>query len=286
MTSDIGPLGGWRGRRMTVTDTVAAAPIAALSATLDEDRPPPEPGDEVPPGWHWLYALPKPRRSDVGPDGHGKRGGFLPPIDLPRRMFAGSSMTFHRAVRIGDTIRLDSEVKDVKFKEGRTGRLAFVTVSRRISRLGELAIEEEQTLVYRDPPKAGSLEGSPDPAPIDAAWRSEIVPDPVLLFRFSALTFNAHRIHYDRPYATGVEGYPGLVVQGPLIALLLLEACRAQRPGWWVEAFAFRARRPVFDTAPFTVAGRWGAGGATGELWAADAEGWLAMSATVRMSRR
>jgi 3-methylfumaryl-CoA hydratase len=117
-------LEGWTRRRLTVTDTIAAAPIAALAATLDQVRPEPGPGDEVPPGWHWLYALPKPRRSDIGPDGHGKRGGFLPPIDLPRRMFAASPMTFHQPLRVGDAIRLDAEVADVAFKEGRTGRLA------------------------------------------------------------------------------------------------------------------------------------------------------------------
>ncbi len=284
-TPAAGPFGDWIGRKTTLTDVVAPGPVAALAATLDQDRPRPRPGDELPPAWHWLFGLETPRQSELGEDGHARRGGFLPPIDLPRRMFAGGSMTFHRALRIGDTIRLDAEVEDVRFKEGRSGRLAFVTVRRQISRFEELAVEEEQTLVYRAAAAPGAPQPPGEPAPAGAAWRCEVAADPVLLFRFSALTFNAHRIHYDRPYATGVEGYPGLVVHGPLIALLLLEACRARRPDRRVDAFAFRAHRPLFDTAPFTLAGRWSDDGSTAELWAADAGGSLAMSATVRFGR-
>ncbi len=271
-------LQSWVGRREVVEDTATAAPVIGLSATLDYPLPDPRPGDPVPPGWHWLYFLPRPRQSELGPDGHAARGGFMPPVRLPRRMFAGGRMVFHRPIRIGEELVREGEIASVAEKEGRSGPLVFVTVRYRIRGADGLAVEEEQDIVYREAPGAGRPAPPPEPAEIRPGdWRREIRPDPVLLFRFSALTFNGHRIHYDHPYVTRVEGYPGLIVHGPLIALLLLELARKEIDGRAMTRFAFRARRPVFDTGPFTIAGRPSPEGAA--LFAVDGEGALAMTA-------
>jgi 3-methylfumaryl-CoA hydratase len=166
------------------------------------------------------------RHSEIGPDGHPKRGGFLPPVPLPRRMWAGSRLTFVQPVRVGDALTRESRILDVSGKEGRTGHLVFVTVRHDYSLASGLAITEEHDIVYRDNPQPGQPAPKPTPAPTDSQFSREIVPDPVLLFRYSALTFNGHRIHYDRSYVTEVEGYPGLIVHGPLIATLLLDLLR------------------------------------------------------------
>ena len=275
---DITQLQEWIGKTETRTDIVTAAPVAALAATLDIERPGPRPGDPLPPLWHWLYFLPFHRQSELGPDGHAKRGGFLPPVDLPRRMWAGGRVDFHRPLRIGENITRVSRIADVKFKEGRSGRLVFVLVRHEISDPDGLAITEEHDIVYRDHPRPGDAVPSPQPAPSDAAWERIIHPDDVLLFRYSALTFNGHRIHYDRRYVTEVEGYPGLVVHGPLIATLLVDLVRVYLPAAVVTRFEFRAVSPIFDTGPFTVAGRL-KDERTIDLWAKNAAGALAMTA-------
>ncbi len=271
----------WIGRRESVADVAAAAPISGLAATLDRDEPPPRPGDPVPPGWHWLYFQTRARQSELGPDGHPKRGGFLPPVGLPRRMFAGARMSFHRPLRIGEEIRREGEIMDVKEKEGRSGRLVFVAVRYRVSGEAGLAVDEEYDIVYREATPAGPPT-PPIPAEIRGTdWQRTIHPDPVLLFRFSALTFIGHRIHYDHLYATETEGYPGLLVHGPLTALLLLELYRDQGPGRVVAEFRFRARRPLFVNAPFQVTGRMDEGGESCTLQAADPEGMVAMTGAV-----
>lgn len=269
----------WIGRTETRADQVTAAPVAALSATLDRDDPPPQPGDPLPPLWHWLYFLPVHRRSELGPDGHPHRGGFLPPVPLPRRMWAGTRFEFHRPLRIGETVTRTSRIMEVKRKEGRTGPLVFVVVRHEI---GD-ALSEEHDIVYRDHPKPGDAAPTPPPAPEPAEWERAVHPDDVLLFRYSALTFNGHRIHYDRRYATEVEGYPGLVVHGPLIATLLTDLLRRHRPDARVARFAFRAVSPLFDTAPFAVCGRPDESANTIRLWARTATGGLAMEATATL---
>lgn len=268
----------WVGRRQREQDIAAAAPVEALAATLDRDEPPPQAGDPIPLGWHWLYFLPKARQSEIGADGHPKRGGFLPPVTLPRRMFAGGRMTFHRPLLVGERIEREAEVASISEKEGRSGRLVFVTVRYRVSGERGPAVDEEQHLVYREAASAAKIIPGTPADVAEGDWRRTIEPDPVLLFRFSALTFNGHRIHYDHPYVTEIEGYPGLVVHGPLIAVLLLELCRDfvadRRPsGFW-----FQARRPLFVTAPFTLSGRLDADAAGCALQAADADGMVAMS--------
>ncbi len=294
----------WIGKTEIVSDVATAAPWAALAATLDRPAGRPAPGTRIPPLWHWLYFLQLARQSELGPDGHPRRGGFLPPVDLPRRMWAGSQLTFHKPLRIGDAITRTSTIEDVTEKRGRSGPLVFVRVRHAIRRHEDAddAITEFHDIVYRDAPQPGELAAPPQAAPGGATWERECVPDAVLLFRYSALTFNGHRIHYDRRYVTDVEGYPGLVVHGPLIATLLLELLHQRRPDVDVAHFEFRAMRPTFDTAPFFVCGKPESGDMSplgrsdGEprraphlgsplnfrLWARSADGGLAMEAVAR----
>jgi 3-methylfumaryl-CoA hydratase len=268
----------WIGKTETLHDQATLAPLQALAATLDRDDPPPRPGDAVPPGGHWLYFLPLQRASGIGSDGHPKRGGFLPPVPLPRRMWAGSRIAFERPLRAGEAIQRESRIDDVSVKKGRSGTLVFVRVLHAIGTADGPAIREEQDIVYRAMPQPGDAAPQPLAARTDEQFSRRIVPDPVLLFRYSALTFNSHRIHYDRPYATGEEGYPGLVVHGPLIATLLLDLLRRSQPGRVVKAFEFKAVSPLIDSAPFEVCGR--LDDRTATLWARGPDGALAMQAS------
>jgi 3-methylfumaryl-CoA hydratase len=279
---DLEHLREWIGRTETQRDLATAVPMSALSATLDRDDTGSAPGVEVPPLWHWLYFQPIAKARDVGPDGHPRRGGFLPPVPLPRRMWAGGRLEFHRPLRVGDEITRVSRIADVTGKAGRSGSLVFVTVHHAISAADGLAVTEEHDIVYRENPRPDIATAKAQAAPAEEAFAREIAPDPVLLFRYSALTFNGHRIHYDRTYVTEVEGYPGLIVHGPLIATLLLDLVRRQLPLARIRAFRFRAVRPIFDIHRFTVCGK-----PDGEhrvaLWARDHEGWLAMDASAEL---
>ncbi|MBK9605459.1 MAG: MaoC family dehydratase N-terminal domain-containing protein [Betaproteobacteria bacterium] len=272
----------WIGRTETVSDSITATPYAALSATLDWPPERPPAGTPLPALWHWLYFLPLACQSDIGPDGHPRRGGFLPPVALPRRMWAGSQLLFHAPLRVGDAISRTSTIVDVTEKSGRTGTLIFVKVRHEIRRQNEeaIAITEFHDIVYREAAKPDDVAPPPKQAPAASAWEMRWVPDDVLLFRYSALTFNGHRIHYDRRYVTAVEGYPGLVVHGPLIATLLLDLLRHQLPDAELDRYEFRAVRPTFDTNHFFVCGEPQADGKTFRLWAKDHEGWLTMDAT------
>jgi 3-methylfumaryl-CoA hydratase len=271
----------WIGRTETREDQLTATPVAALSATLDRDDPTPVPGAALPPLWHWLYFTPLTRHSEIGEDGHARRGGFLPPVPLPRRMWAGGRLDFLQPLRVGEAVTRVSTIKDVTVKEGRTGSLVFVCVRHEFSNAQGLALAEEHDIVYRDAPASDAPQPEPTPAPRDEQFSREIVPDPVLLFRYSALTFNGHRIHYDRSYVTGVEGYPGLIVHGPLIATLLMDLLRRNLPDATVQRFSFKAVRPTFDIHPFTVCGK--REGSTVTLWGRDHEGWLTMQATAEI---
>lgn len=275
-------LRAWIGRSESRQDQLTATPVAALSATLDRDDPAPGNGTELPPLWHWLYFTPLTRHSEIGEDGHAKRGGFLPPVPLPRRMWAGGRLDFLQPLRVGENVTRVSTIKDVTVKEGRTGSLVFVCVRHEFSNAQGLALAEEHDIVYRDAPAPDAPPPAPTPAPRDEQFRREIVPDPVLLFRYSALTFNGHRIHYDRSYVTGVEGYPGLIVHGPLIATLLMDLLRRHLPDAVVKRFSFKAVRPTFDIHPFTVCGK--REGHTVTLWGRDHEGWLTMQATAELA--
>lgn len=279
MAIDVKELQGWIGKTETRSDQITAAPVAGLSATLDRDDPEPRPGDPLPPLWHWLYFLPRDRQSDLAEDGHAHRGGFLPPVPLPRRMWAGSRFEFHHPLRIGETVTRTSRILDVRLKEGRTGPLVFVVVRHEI---GD-ALGEEHDIVYREASKPGEPAPAAVPAPPEHSWARIIQPHDVLLFRYSALTFNGHRIHYDRRYATEVEGYPGLIVHGPLIATLLADLLRRKLPDAVMTGFAFRAMSPLYDTDAFTVCGQPDDNGNTVRLWAKNAAGGLAMDATASL---
>lgn len=270
----------WIGRAEKQVDYLGSASVAAMSATLDREDPDPVPGSELPPLWHWMLFAPKALARHLGPDGHPQRGGFLPPVPLPRRMWAGGRLEFHHPLHVGDELQRCSRIADVKVKEGRSGALVFVTVRHEIENARGLALTEEHDIVYRDAPAPGAPTPAPVAAPDDAAFSREIVPDPVLLFRYSALTFNGHRIHYDRSYVTEEEDYPGLVVHGPLIATLLLDLARREMPHARIRRFAFKAVRPTFDIHRFSVHGRFDAAARRIHLWAADHEGWLTMEAS------
>ncbi len=272
-------LKSWIGRSETLRDTITETPVKALNATLDHAPLDVRAGMPLFPLWHWLYFLPLHRASEIGPDGHARRGGFLPPVPLPRRMWAGSQFEFRTPMRVGDAVERTSTIADGTVKAGRTGQLVFVKVRHelRCNGAAEPAIVEFHDIVYREAKKPTDVEPAPQAAPAAATWQRELVPDDVLLFRYSALTFNGHRIHYDRRYVTEVEGYPGLVVHGPLIATLLMDLLRRQVPDAQVDTFRFKAVRPTFDGRPMTVSGA--RDGSTVKLWAQDHEGWLTMDA-------
>lgn len=261
----------WVGRSEVRRDLLAPAPLAGLAALLDL---PASPWTETaPPLAHWLYFLPTAPQSELGEDGHPKRGGFLPPIELPRRMWAGSRLTFHAPLRVGSKIERTSTIRSVTAKSGASGEMVFVTVAHEVRCDGKLAISEEQDIVYRDASSGPAMRPAPDQRAFANA--RTVTPDETMLFRYSALTFNAHRIHYDRGYAVNAEGYSGLVVQGPLIATLLLQ--NWFRLGLPAPArFTFRAQAPLFDGKKATLCAA-----PDGDLWCCDHEGAAVMNARV-----
>lgn len=268
----------WIGRTDEAEDTLTPRRYASMAVALDLDLAWPETGTALPPSWNWAYFTPLSPTAGLDRDGHEKHGRFLPPLDLPRRMWAGSRIEYATPLSIGQTARRVSTVKSITRKEGRSGKLVFILVEHRIL-VGDEAVQtEEQDIVYREAPQVGATPPTPPPAPEDADFTKQIVPTPSLLFRYSALTFNTHKIHLDRDYCRDVEGYPGLVVHGPLIATLLLDVVRENLPDATVAKFDFRAVSPLFDVDNFTVNGR-RTGDRTVELWAANHQGGLATKA-------
>lgn len=281
--AEVDHLTQWVGKQEVLNDFITIAPVRALGATLDHPDIDPKNGDLLPELWHWLYFLPHHRQSEIGPDGHAKRGGFLPPVPLPRRMWAGGRLQWHQAIKLGDEVKRVSTIESVKHKSGRTGDLVFVLVKHEIHTQNGLALTEEHDIVYRPLAQPGEKAPEPTASTVESTWVKDIHPDDVLLFRFSALTFNGHRIHYDRKYVTEVEGYPGLIVHGPLIATLLADLLRQNMPGRALKKFEFKALRPTFDIHDFKVKGTPNADG-TVSLWAQDHEGWLTMQATATLA--
>ncbi len=273
---DLEHLREWVGRTESRTDSITAWPAVALAATLDRDDPVPSAGEELPPGWHWLYFLDVKRAAELGDDGHARRGGFLPPVPLPLRMWAGGRIEFHRPLRIGDAARRESAIAAVEPKRGASGDLVFVTVRHTIHASGEVAIIEEHDIVYRE--RGGSALAA-RPAPVSARWQRTINADTVLLFRYSALTFNGYRMHYDIDYARNEEHYPGLLVHAPLQVTLLLDLCRRHEPRR-LQQLRYRALAPLFHNERFTVNGDVQADGPSIEMWTANAAGHYAMTAT------
>ena len=278
--TDLDHLRTWVGRKESVEDEITAWPTKAMTATLDRSDPVPARGEPIPLGWHWYYFLEAMPASQLADDGHAKRGGFLPPVPLPRRMWAGGRFEFRRPLRMGESARRDSEIISVEPKRGKSGDLVFVTVRHTIVGSNEVTAIEEHDIVYREAAKPGEQQPAGKPAPERSAWSRSLIGDPVLLFRYSALIFNAHRIHYDLPYVTAEEHYPGLIVHGPLQATLLLDLCRrhSERP---VRSFDYRAMYPLFHTETFTVNGIPSADGSSAEVWTANEKGWTGMRAAV-----
>lgn len=271
---DIAHLQGWVGRTEESRDMIASAHAARMAALLNRDAP--ADSEALPPLWHWTFFTPEAPQSQLGPDGHPRLGGFLPPVPLPRRMWAGGRLAFHAPIHVGEEVMRVSEILSVTEKSGRQGALVFLTLRHRLSTAAGLAIEEEQDIVYREASTTTLPAAVDETQPAD--WREPLDPDPVLLFRFSAVTFNAHRIHYDLPYATGEEGYPGLVVQGPLTATLLMEAY-TRHSGKLPKSFSFRGQAPLFCGGRMALCGRTSDAGH--ELWAEGPGGYTGMSAQV-----
>lgn len=282
---DIETLRQWIDRTEAFEDEISAFPMRALGATFDLDVSAVAKGSDVPPLWHWLYFHQPSAQSKLGEDGHPKRGGFLPPVPLPRRMWAGGRLQFHQPLRVGDVASKHSRIVDVSVKTGRTGSLAFVTVEHQYTSARGLATTEQQDIVYREAALPGAPLPPPVPAPTDETWSQDMVADPVLLFRFSALTFNGHRIHYDQTYSQNVEHYPGLVVHGPLLAMLLLEVARRELSDVAIRSFEFKGVRPTFVGQHFQICGKRDPTGTKVLLWVRQGDGALAMTASAEIDQ-
>jgi len=286
MTIDIEPLRKQLGRKIEDEDLVTAAPIKAMICTFDRDEEVPAPGEPIAPGWHLCFLHSYARRASLGKDGAAAEGGVLPRIPMPRRMYAGSTFTFEGDIRMGDKLRRELEFTDIQLRQGSTGTLIVTTQTRRLFTPRGLALTEAANTVFREEVKTGEKSGVPvrEAAPADAPWRRTITPDPVMLFRYSAVTFNPHRIHYDRTYCLEVEGYPGLVVHGPFAQQCLFDLLRDSMPGRRIKTFSVRARAPLFDNAPFDVIGRPTADGKAAELWTVTPNGTIAAQATATLA--
>ncbi|SCZ20665.1 MULTISPECIES: MaoC family dehydratase N-terminal domain-containing protein [unclassified Pseudomonas] len=277
---DIDYLRGWVGRERVREELLAPFAVQALSATLDREQVPMQ-GETLPPTWQWLYFNDCAQRTNLGADGHGRTGGFLPPVPLPRRMWASGEFMCERPLRIGELAEQRSVVTSVELKQGKTGALVFVSLEHQISQRGRRCLVEKQHLVYREMANGPSPSLPGEPAPDEADVKQPFQPDPVLLFRYSALTFNGHRIHYDRDYATWQEHYPALVVHGPLLATLLAEQVTIQMPEVRVSSFGFRAVRPVFDTDHLLLCSK--RSGDRVDLWTQNQDGFVTMIATANV---
>ncbi len=270
---DLDHLRQWIGRSTEASDIVTAQLVRGLRATLFMEIGVPKPGDAAPFTTHWCLAQPVFPMAELGSDGHPARGGFLPPVPLPRRMWAGGELEFVDALRVGDEATRISRISDVTMKTGSTGALCFVSVDHLITTTRGTAIRERQDLVYRDVPTGAQASAPPKPAaaPSPAQHRESHMADSVLLFRYSALTFNGHRIHYDRDYVTKVEGYPGLIFHGPMQAALLVEFAARLRGGTAPKKFSYRGVQPLFDGSEFSVNANETEAGM--ELWTANSAG-------------
>jgi len=276
---DADHLSQWIGSKQTTEETISVEPLHRMRAALDLEPQTMRNGEVVPELWHWAYFLKPARASELGRDGHAALGEFMPPVPLPRRMWAGGRVKFSAPLRVGEIARRESTVRDVRIKQGRTGILCFVEVEHCIHVGDEIKLSEINNIVYRDMQQPGDSNTQAPEVPVDALWTREVKPDSTLLFRYSALTFNGHRIHYDLDYCRQQEGYPGLVVHGPLTATLLIEMARHQNPGKPINRCEFRAYSPLFNNAPFTLNGKMDRTDTI--LWAANPQGRLAMKATV-----
>ncbi|MET4387966.1 3-methylfumaryl-CoA hydratase [Bradyrhizobium sp. F1.4.3] len=269
----------WVGRKETIHGRLASDRVAALGAALGLEGNYAA-GAPLPPGWHWIFFNRFVPREGLGTDGHPKRGGFLPPVSLPRRMWAGGRLTYHEPLIVGGEAVRESTIVKVEAKSGRAGKLVFVTVNHSIACDGVACITEEQDIVYREAAAPGTPAPAGVPAPQDATWSEAFCPDTVLLFRYSSLTSNGHRIHYDQAYARAEENYPDLVVHGPLTATLL-QGFAQRNTGKPLRSFEFRGVAPLFVSSPFQLQGK--GDGAALDLWASGPNNALAMHASAQV---
>lgn len=266
----------WIGRNETVDDIIALTPVRALAATFNRQTEISD-NSQLPALWHWLYFLDTAAQQDLAADGHPQRGGFLPPITLPRRMWAGSQLQFHLPIHIGDLLTRSSTIHSIKEKTGHSGKLVFVKIQHEITRDGQHCITESQDIVFREAAKPGASSVTGELAESESEFQLRFQADSRLLFRYSALTFNAHRIHYDTPYVKEIEGYPGLIVHGPLLATMMLELLWQNLPEVQLNAFEFKALRPIFDGQVSTIRATSPDNEGNIRLWVADHEGALCM---------
>jgi 3-methylfumaryl-CoA hydratase len=274
---DLDHLRQWIGRTDYASDIVTAQLVRGLRATLFMEIGKPLPGDAAPFTTHWCLAQPVYPMSELGPDGHPTRGGFLPPVPLPRRMWAGGELEFFEPLRVGDETTRTSRISDVTMKTGSTGVLCFVSVEHVVTTPRGTAIRERQDIVYRDVSTAAAP-SKPAPPPPVAKHRESHMADPVLLFRYSALTFNGHRIHYDRDYVTKVEGYPGLIFHGPMQAAFIVELAAKLHGGTAPKKFVYRGVQPLFEGSEFSINANDTDSGM--ELWTANSAGQPTMKGT------
>lgn len=272
------------GKTETATDVVTASVILKFAATLGLETPPSAKGDPIPPGWYGGFFPPSHRPAQMRTDGQAAGGGIVPPIPLPRRRIGGTRVTFHEPLRIGDDITRVTEIADVRIDNASNGAMATVVERNSISNSRGLAVVEERDLVFLSEARAAAVSTTAPAVSAQPTWRRVIEPNPALLFRFSAIRFNSHRIHYDRDYVTKVERLPGLVVQSSLVLQLLIEMWRSEQPGRRLTFFGFQSARQIYDTGNFTIAGTPGADGREAALWALDANGNLAMTATAKFA--
>ncbi len=267
----------WIGATRRTIRTLDRSDLVRMAAVLDIEATP----DHARPTWHWACFPDIAPQARLGPDGHPRRGDFLPPVTAPRRMFAAADIRFLAPLEVGEDTEIVETIASAETKVGRSGALTFIGLDRSFSQDGRLRLQERQTFVYREAEPGAWRAPSPAPPEREAQWRRTHAADAAMLFRYSAATFNSHRIHYDRDYALHEEGYPGLVVHGPLLATLLAESLQAEHPDLTLTRFAFQARRPIFEGQTFDVCGR--VDGDTAELWVTADDGGVAMTARAEL---
>jgi len=270
------------GKSETAFDVVTAATMLKFAATLGLEKAPLDKGEIVPPGWHGGFFPPSHRPSQMREDGQASGGGFMPAIPLPRRRIGGTRMTFHEPLRVGDQIKKVTEIADLQVDEGSNGAMVTIVERNSVSSSRGLGVVEERDMMMLSEARADAAPKTASAVAGEAKWKKVFEPKPTLLFRFSAIRFNSHRIHYDRDYVTKIEKLPGLVVQTSLICQLMLEICRSEMPNRTLSAFSFQTARQTYDTGNFTIAGSPSADGREAALWSLDANGNVTMTATAK----
>ena len=270
----------WIGKSENRSDSMAPEQLQRFEAMLNRDPHSITSNKELTPCAHWTYFTPMDMHSNIAVDGHARKGDFLPPVELPKRMWAGGKILFKKPLLTGIPAEKKSTITAIDEKEGSTGKLCFVTIRHQISAKGSVAIDEVQQIVYREESEKGAHPIRTQPLDIDPDWKKTTKPDTVLLFRFSALTFNTHRIHYDQDYVRNVEGYPNLVVHGPLLLVLMLDAFKAKHDGKVIEDIEYKAVGPIYLDEQITICGK-SVDNHRVELRAIGSDGNMAMKATV-----